>query len=571
MIRLFKSIITMILLLSFLLFTACTTPGIGNNAPYITSLTANPSTVSINQTTTLTCTATDPDGDTLTYIWNKDTTDDEEDEDDEDDEDEPPEDERILPSTFKAPGTISGSGKTVTWTAPSITGTYTATCTVSDGRGGEDSKTVKITVGLEIVDIVHNLTKGNYYNTIQAALDDADNDNTIEVADGTYYESIVFPSNKKIILKSINGSSSTIIRGNDGSPTVIFDSSLTGTTIEGFTISHKSTNSGRGIYITGSNLDINNCIISSNATSSFDEGLCGNGGGIYNDYSSTLTITESTISGNTTSSSDDFCNEGGGIYNEGSLTISGSTISGNTAFSSCDFGGSGGGISNFGSLTISGSTISGNTASSSARDGGNGGGISNFWRLTITESTISGNTTSSSEDSGGNGGGIYSNGDGSLTISGSTISGNNTSASQISTEQYYTEWYQVYGWGGHGGGIYYSSGYGPLTISGSTISGNTADVNGGGIYNDYESYLTISGSTISDNSAAYWGEGGGIYFNFETSTAFLIGGDSENEKNTICGNYLIGNNPHLNQQIRDCSYNLYEDYRNTNYISAYCE
>jgi hypothetical protein len=497
MIRLFKSIITMILLLSFLLFTACTTPDIGNHPPCITSLTANPSTVSINQTTTLTCIANDVDGDTLTYIWNKDTTDDEEDEDDEDDEDEPPEDERILPSTFKAPGTISGSGKTVTWKAPSTAGTYTVTCTVSDGRGGEDTETLTVTVVvniIEIVDIVHNLSKDTYYNTIQSALDDADNDNTIEVANGTYDESIVFPSNKKIILQSINGFSLTIIRGNDGLSTVTFDGSLAGTTLEGFTINHQVGNSGRGIYITHSNISINNCTISSN-TIDF------NGGGILNSYSE-LTITKSTVSGNATSSSGWWGGNGGGIYNSGRLTISGSTISGNTA--------------------------------------------------------------SSLVCSGGNGGGIYNSYDGRLTISGSTISGNTTSALQICTEPW-----QVSGHGGHGGGIYNE---GSLTVSESTISNNTADVNGGGIYNDdSSSSLTITGSTISGNSAAYWGEGGGIYFNFETSIAFSIGGDSENEKNTICGNYLTGSNPNLYQQIRDYSGSLYKDYRNTNYISAYCE
>jgi hypothetical protein len=148
MIRLFKSIIILILLTSFLLVTACTTPDIGNNSPYITSLTANPDNIGVNQTTNLTCTAYDPDGDSLTYIWNKDTNEEEDDEeeDDEEEDDNPPEDERNISPTFKAAGTISGSGKSVTWKAPGSTGTYTVTCTVSDARGGEDSDEVSIEV-----------------------------------------------------------------------------------------------------------------------------------------------------------------------------------------------------------------------------------------------------------------------------------------------------------------------------------------------------------------------------------------------------------------------------------------
>lgn len=75
-----------------------------NHPPTISSLTANPSSVDISQSTTITCTASDQDGDTLTYNWTK------------------------------TGGTITGSGSTVTWTAPSTVGTYTITCTVSDGE-----------------------------------------------------------------------------------------------------------------------------------------------------------------------------------------------------------------------------------------------------------------------------------------------------------------------------------------------------------------------------------------------------------------------------------------------------
>ena len=100
------------------------------------------------------------------------------------------------------------------------------------------------------------------------------------------------------------------------------------------------------------------------------------GGGIYNDPGGTLTITNSTLSGNAAPTG----NAGGGILNSGTLTIVNSTLVGNLVVPH----GSGGGIFNIGTLTITNSTFSGNT----------GGGIANWnpGTLTITNSTVSGNT-----------------------------------------------------------------------------------------------------------------------------------------------------------------------------------
>lgn len=92
--------------------------GGSNNAPIISSLIANPSNVGTNQVTTITCTASDPDDDSLTYAWTK------------------------------SGGTFVGStsGAIVTWRAPSSSDTYTVVCGVSDGKGGETTKSVDILV-----------------------------------------------------------------------------------------------------------------------------------------------------------------------------------------------------------------------------------------------------------------------------------------------------------------------------------------------------------------------------------------------------------------------------------------
>jgi hypothetical protein len=95
------------------------------------------------------------------------------------------------------------------------------------------------------------------------------------------------------------------------------------------------------------------------------------GGGILNGAASTLTIINSTLSGN-------FGAFGGAAYNEGTLSIVNSTVSGNTS-------NEGGGIYNAGTLTITNSTLSGNTA-------GGGGAIITEGTLQIANSTLSGNS-----------------------------------------------------------------------------------------------------------------------------------------------------------------------------------
>ena len=199
---------------------------------------------------------------------------------------------------------LTGTSKDFSHTVTTTTYYYRVAAVNYCGQGGW-SNVVDIMV---VTGPVHNLTKDTYYKTIQEALYDADSSggDTIEVPDGTYDESITFPFGKKIILQSVNDASSTTIRGNNGSPTVISYGSTEDTTLEGFTITHNSGENGRGIYISEGFLIIDNCTISGNFTDHY-------GGGIYN--SGTLTITSSTISGNTASI-------GGGIYNlSGTLTI----------------------------------------------------------------------------------------------------------------------------------------------------------------------------------------------------------------------------------------------------------
>jgi len=99
-----------------------------NTPPEITSLTPSATNVARGGSCTISCAASDPDGDTLTYTWSADG------------------------------GTISGEGSTVTWEAPTAEGSYTISVTVSDGKGGtaSDSCTIVVEKKFGTIDIQSN-------------------------------------------------------------------------------------------------------------------------------------------------------------------------------------------------------------------------------------------------------------------------------------------------------------------------------------------------------------------------------------------------------------------------------
>src|SRR5262245_16350661 len=98
------------------------------------------------------------------------------------------------------------------------------------------------------------------------------------------------------------------------------------------------------------------------------------GGGIDNENDATVTIINSTVSGNSASL-------GGGTFNGGTLTIVNSTFSGNLASEGAATYNDGAGT-----LTITNSTLSSNTATLS------GGACFNLGRLGLASSTLSDDT-----------------------------------------------------------------------------------------------------------------------------------------------------------------------------------
>jgi hypothetical protein len=95
-----------------------------NHPPVISRFTAKPRKIGLGATSSLTCLAIDPDSNALTYSW------------------------------AASYGRLSGTGSSVSWTAPSSAGNYYVSCTVDDGHGGQAVDSI----GLEVRDLSIVLT-----------------------------------------------------------------------------------------------------------------------------------------------------------------------------------------------------------------------------------------------------------------------------------------------------------------------------------------------------------------------------------------------------------------------------
>lgn len=167
---------------------------------------------------------------------------------------------------------------------------------------------------------------------------------------------------------------------------------------------------GRTLAVSAFTVNLNDLTVTGGSTET-------QGGGISNTGGGTLTLQNSTVTGNTVSDDEEIV-AGGGIWNSGTLIVRRSTVSGNSAS-----GGAfaiGGGISNNGTLTLESSTVSGNGASGGSA-GANGGGVSNAGTMSVQNSTVSGNFAAGAGTL-VRGGGIFSFG--TLTLESSTVSRN---------------------------------------------------------------------------------------------------------------------------------------------------
>lgn len=353
--------------------------------------------------------------------------------------------------------------------------------------------------------------EGTTYETLQAAIDEAKDGETVVLAkDVTENISI----NKSITL-NLNGKTLTADEGERAieiTPTVVFPEELETKLQQSHSIENpyfpnidfKSSpflSEYEETYpdtfnLPVINVKIKNGTITGGDLSSKQDGennqafiRCGGGIRIS---SCTVELTDCNIEGNK-------ARYGGGIFcSNSTVTINGGTISGNTAIDGHgQLYAAGGGISSFKSeLTINGVQITGNTANKSGTSYGGGLGVRGG-SLNMTDTTISGNKAIQS------GGGIcigpVNSSSKSIFPVEFTITGGSISENECTY---------------NGGGIYYDSVQTAeqsreCSISGTEITKNKSTHSGGGIYLGNNTMLTVGDSTrICGNSAT--NEGGGI-------------------------------------------------------------
>ena len=265
------------------------------------------------------------------------------------------------------------------------------------------------------------------------------------------------------------------------------------------TITHASSKTGRGVYVSSGTFNMYGGSITGNKA----QDAQGRGGGVYvYSGSGTFNMYGGSITGNRATG------DGGGVYKSGSnssFNMYGGSITGNTANSY------GGGVYvDGGGFTMSGGTIGGTKTGETNTATYGGGGVYAKATFEMTGGSITGNETN-------RGGGVYVTGKGSFTMSASadgqnipSITGNNA-----------TE---------NGGGVCVSKN-GSFEMSGSScITNNKADSYGGGVCVGNGTFTMTDGS-ITGNNAAY---GGGVY----TVNEFKMSGGSITGNNAYKSDYI---------------------------------
>ncbi len=257
----------------------------------------------------------------------------------------------------------------------------------------------------------------------------------------------------------------------------------------------------------------------------------GDGGGVYNDVGSVMTLDNSAVGG-LGSDGNTANGNGGGIFNAGggnTVTIQNhGRVIGNTA------SGRGGGITNYGTVTLQDkSQVIANSA------GNSGGGINNSGTVTVQgDSQVSGNTAHVG------GAGIYTD-SGLLTVTNSTISGNtavssfgggvlNGAATNITSST-------ISGNAAAGGGGLFDGGSARMMVTNSTISGNTSTGGDGGVTAVNSGTVLVTSSTVTNNGSAGLFAGSGASITLKNSLiadsclGTIVSGDYNLDSGSSCG------------------------------------
>jgi predicted outer membrane repeat protein len=383
------------------------------------------------------------------------------------------------------------------------------------------------------------------FNSISAAVNYAqsngENDDTITLAPGNYYENgITINKNMNFDVSqngyaTINGLNNWIFHIESGAIVKISRISLINgatsgvggaidndgiLTVKNCTFTGDTADQTGGAINNEGSLTVNNCIFKDNSVTSTDWCL---GGAIYND--GTLVVNNSQFISNTAKyqggaiGADKFFTISNSMFKNNYALVDGGAISGNDALiNDCNFednSATGAG----GAICISGSTItnckfSGNSATGGGAIYGDGLDLKGD---TFLSNLANGNTALSwmnfSQYVFGSGGGILIDG-GQLNVNNCNFTGNDAS---------------------NQGGAIYNGPLGSLTVAGSNFTNNRAIDDGGAIYNN-DATFTVSSSKFTDNSVKLY-EGGAI-FNFDGSSQSKITGS------TFTTNSVVGTMGH---------------------------
>jgi uncharacterized repeat protein (TIGR01451 family) len=377
--------------------------------------------------------------------------------------------------------------------------------------------------------------------SLRQAISAADNGDDVSVPAGDYVlkqGAIVVPDAIEIAGAA---AATTIVNGNHagGVFQVTSDGSVAfeDLTITGGKVAPSSSQpGGAGVFDSGtgstSSLGFGHDVLSDNEVTGSSGG---SGGAIYTD-TNTLSVSDSTLSGNVVNIGASPSEEGGGaIYNAfGTATISGTTLTANKVTIMAPAGGSydGGGAvyDNGQTVTVTDSVVSSNTVFITGPGSVNGGGAiyDDADGVSVAGSSLVDNSVQDSGDLGSDGGGALYESEadtGPIMVQDSNLSDNEVKLGDNTD-------------GNSGGGAIYNRG-GTVGVTSSTIAQNTAtmtgtsggDDGGGGVYNTAAS-PTLINVTLSDNQAvAPGGAEGGSFFqagNPGTITSSTVSGNASN-------------------------------------------
>ena len=266
--------------------------------------------------------------------------------------------------------------------------------TINPATGGNDADIGAYEAQVDPVKLIVTTTADTGAGSLRQAITDAAGaagDDTITFAASLNNMTITLASEIRIATASggitINGlgANALTIDGGPGTnrvfsiqagtPVTLNDVTLTGGNGTGTT----STGFGGAILVLNANtiFNLNRCRVTGNTAPN-------SGGGLISAASAVVNISDSTFDNNTATLA------GGGLQNEsGTMTVRNTTISGNTA-NSAAFGGGGIRQSSTGTLTLTNATLTNNTA---VADGG--GLLRNSGTVTVRNTIIAGNTDAS--------------------------------------------------------------------------------------------------------------------------------------------------------------------------------